>query len=74
MAVSSAEALLGEITFCYELVDDGNNFFANSADYNRAFQSWTTVGNTALQKLRGVLNSDKKRWIGFHKKAEEKKA
>lgn len=59
MAASSAEALLGEITFCYELVNNGNNFFANSADYNRAFQTWTTAGNDALQKIRGVLNSDK---------------
>ena len=28
-ATASADALLGEITFCYELVDDGNNFFRN---------------------------------------------
>lgn len=67
VAASSAEALLGEITFCYELVDDGNNFFANSADYNRAFQTWTTAGNTALTKIRGVINSDKKRWTGYQK-------
>ena len=73
MAASSAEALLGEITFCYEFVNDGNNFFANSADYNRAFQTWTTAGNDALQKIRGVLNSDKKRWAGFRKKEEAAK-
>ena len=27
VAISSAEALLAEITFCYEMVDEGNNFF-----------------------------------------------
>ena len=73
LAASSAEALLGEITFCYELVDDGNNFFESSADYNRVFQSWTTAGNTALKKIRGVIESDKKRWYGYRKKAEEGK-
>lgn len=70
MAISSAEALLGEITFCYEMVDEGNNFFESSADYNRVFQGWTTVANTALTKLRGIANSDKKRWNSFRRKAE----
>ena len=67
MAVSSAEALLGEITFCYELVDDGNNFFEDRAAYNKAFQTWTTAGNAALLKLRGVIGSDKKRWNTYRK-------
>ena len=29
IAAANADALLGEITFCYELVDDGNSFFKN---------------------------------------------
>lgn len=70
IAASSAEALLGEITFCYEMVDEGNNFFEDRTDYNRVFQSWTTAGNTALTKIRGVINSDKKRWNAFKKKAD----
>ena len=68
MAISSAEALLGEITFCYELVSGGNNFFSDRGEYNHVFQVWTTAGNAALQKIRGVLNSDRKRWNGFCKK------
>ena len=68
MAISSTEALLGEITFCYELVDDGNNFFDSRAEYNKVFQNWTTVGNTALNKIRGVLNSDKKRWTSYRQR------
>ena len=66
-AVSSTEALLGEITFCYELVDGGNNFFESRTDYNRVFKAWTTAGNTALAKIRGVINSDKRRWNGYKK-------
>ena len=60
-----ADALLGEITFCYELVDDGNNFFRNKEEYERTFQSWTTLANNALSRLRGVMDSDKRRWNGY---------
>ncbi len=74
MAASSAEALLGEITFCYELVAEGNNFFENKGDYNQAFQTWTEAGNTALKKIRGVMESDKKRWNGYRQKAAAGKA
>ena len=58
-------ALLGEITFCYELVDDGNNFFRNKEEYERTFQTWTTLANNALSRLRGVMDSDKRRWNGY---------
>lgn len=59
------DALLGEITFCYELVDDGNNFFRNKEEYERTFQTWTTLANNALSRLRGVMDSDKRRWNGY---------
>ena len=64
-ATASADALLGEITFCYELVDDGNNFFRNKEEYERTFQTWTTLANNALSRLRGVMDSDKRRWNGY---------
>ena len=64
-ATVSADALLGEITFCYELVDDGNNFFRNKEEYERTFQTWTTLANNALSRLRGVMDSDKRRWNGY---------
>ena len=67
IAEASAEALLGEMTFCYELVNEGNNFLGSKADCNRVFQTWTTAGNTALAKIRGVLGSDKKRWSSYQR-------
>lgn len=70
IACSSADAMCGEITFCYGLVDEGNNFFDSKAEYEKAFQTWTTLANNALTRLRGVLESDKKRWGGYRKKAE----
>lgn len=71
IACSSADAICGEITFCYEMVDAGNNFFAGKAEYEKAFQAWTTLANNALSRLRAVLESDKKRWNGYRRKAEE---
>ena len=73
VAISSAEALLAEITFCDEMVDEGNNFFEGKVDYNAVFQKWTTAGNNALKKLRAVADSDKRRWDGWHKKPEPQK-
>lgn len=49
----------------YELVDDGNNFFRNKEEYERTFQTWTTLANNALSRLRGVMDSDKRRWNGY---------
>lgn len=67
IACSSADAICGEITFCYEMVDAGNNFFAGKAEYEKAFQAWTTLANNALSRLRAVLESDKKRWNGYRR-------
>lgn len=72
VATSSADAMCGEITFCYEMVDDGNNFFNGKEQYDRAFETWTTLANTALSRLRGVLDSDKKRWNTYRKQGDKK--
>lgn len=72
IAAANADALLGEITFCYELVDDGNNFFKNKEEYVQTFQTWTTLANTALSRLRGILDSDKRRWAGYQKARQGK--
>lgn len=72
IAISSTKALLGEVTFCYEMVAAGNNFFEGKSDYNAVFQRWTQAGTAALKKLRAISDSDKKRWDGYCKKAAEK--
>lgn len=74
MAASAAEALLGEITFSYELVDDGNNYFKCRADYDDAFRRWTEQGNITLKRIRAVLGSDKQRYTSYLKKREEEAA
>ncbi len=74
MAASSAEALLGEITFSYELVDDGNNYFKSRAEYDEVFRRWTEQGNITLKKIRATLGSDKQRYAAFLKKKAEEEA
>jgi len=71
LAAASTEALLGEITFAYAIVDEGNNFLGSKSEYDRTFQRWTEVGNTALKKIRAVINSDAQRYKGFQKEKTE---
>ena len=73
IATSSADAICGEITFCYDLVDEGNNFFDSKQQYDAVFQTWTTLANTALSRLHGILDSDKKRWNTYRKQQGGKK-
>ena len=67
LALTAIEAFLGELTFLYELVDSGNNFFESRAEYDRVFSRWTEQGNIVLSRIRGVLNSDKQRYQNIQK-------
>lgn len=66
MAIADTDALTAEISFCYSLIDDGNNFFKDKRDYSEIFSRWLHTGNTTLAKLRGVRESDAKRWKSYH--------
>ena len=67
LAEADTKALLCEITFCYELVNEGNNFLGTKSNCDSIFQKWTNIGNIALSKIKAVKNSDKKRWVEFQK-------
>lgn len=71
IAEVTADAYLEEITFAFSLVDDGNNFFKNKADYQKVFSGLTSQGNTVLKRLRKVLDSDKERWRRYQKEKAE---
>ena len=51
MAEVTADAYLEEITFAFSLVDDGNSFFKNKAEYQKVFNGLTSQGNTVLERL-----------------------
>ena len=68
IAATAAESLLGEITYSYELVDDGNNYFKSRAEYDDVFRRWTEQGNVTLKRIRALLESDKKRYASYQKK------
>ncbi|MCD7709542.1 MAG: hypothetical protein LUI02_06685 [Clostridiales bacterium] len=69
LALTNADALLSEITFCYEIVSNGNNYFRDKKQYENTFETWVGKGNDALAKIKGVLESDKKRWNGWLKES-----
>lgn len=71
IAESAADALLAEITFCYELVEDGNNYFKDKEEYNRIFSRWTEQGNITLKRIRKLLDSDKQRFTSYQKAKAE---
>lgn len=66
-AEMGVNALLAEISFLYDYVRLGNNFFDDKFDYQKQFQNWTDEAQTALKLIRGVMKSDKERWNSFRK-------
>lgn len=66
-AETSVNALLAEITFLYDYVRLGNNFFDDKFDYQKQFRNWTDEAQEALNLIRGVMKSDKERWKSFGK-------
>ena len=71
MAEASADAILEEITFAYELVAEGNNFFRDKAQYEKTFSELVSQGNTVLKRLQRLLDSDKDRWRRYQKEKAE---
>lgn len=67
LAKSSLVALSGKLTVTFKLVNEGNNFFENKADYSFMFQKWIDLVNTELDKLKGLTESDRKRWKSYQK-------
>ena len=67
LAKSSLVALSGKLTVTFKLVNEGNNFFENKADYSYMFQKWVDLVNSELDKLKGLTESDRKRWKSYQK-------
>ena len=61
-AYTAVEALLAEITFLYELVDDGNSIYKSRSDYDKAFYNWIEQGNITAKRIHNVIKSDKQRY------------
>lgn len=60
-AYTACGAIIGEISFCYEYVNQGNNFFPDKIDYNKKFEQWITLASSTKKLIKGVMDSDKKR-------------
>ena len=66
-AFVTADALEAEISFLYVMIDDGNNFFANREDYTKKFKHWMEKAIETRNRLKVMLESDRKRFAGYSK-------
>lgn len=60
-AKASCVALLGDITFIYDLIKEGNNFFENKKDYGKTFQKWSEVVSQCLKNITKTLDNLKEK-------------
>lgn len=61
-AYAKTVALLCEISFCYEYVKQGNNFFKDGYDYGKRFENWIKAGNAVKSLIKGVIEADKRKF------------
>ena len=61
-AYAKTAALLCEISFCYEYVKQGNNFFKDGYDYGKRFENWIKAGNAAKSLIKGMIEADKRKF------------
>lgn len=69
-AKSSLVALSGRLSIAFKIVDKGNNFYAGKSDYSKVFQSWIDLVNKELDLLKGLSESDKKRYKEYQKQKQ----
>lgn len=69
-AQAATNALLGEITFAYELLQEGNNFFAGKKEYGKKFQTWCEIAVQCLENITKAIEDDNRRQ---YKREENKK-
>lgn len=73
-ARTAVDAILGEITFCYDLISQGNNFFENRAEYDRIFSQWTETGNRTYNRIKSLMEKEAERFRKYQKAKAEAKA
>lgn len=62
-AYAETRAILSNMSFLYDLIDEGNSEFYSKGDYVRRFENWTAQADKTLNLIKGVMESDKKRYI-----------
>ena len=53
---------MGEMSFCYDLVEYGNNFFRNSEEVNKRFSAWMELAVSVSNQIKALLKSDRERF------------
>jgi len=71
-AKSAIFAMSGLLTITFDLVLQGNNFLGDSKHASKVFQEWARLLNRSYYLIKGVIESDTKRWKGY-KTSKKKK-
>ena len=48
--------MIAEISFCYQIVDKGNNVFAKKTDYTKTFNNWIDCASKLADMLEYIYN------------------
>lgn len=64
-AKSAIFAMSGLLTITFDFVLQGNNFLGDNKKAGKIFQEWARLLNTEHRLIKGVIDSDKKRWKSF---------
>ncbi len=69
-AKSAIFAMSGLLTVVFDMLLKGNNFLGNKEKMSNIFQEWARLLNLEHRLIKGVIESDQKRWKNFQKSKE----
>lgn len=67
-AKSSVFAMTGLLTVTFNLMMKGNNFLGDKDRMSNMFQEWARLLNLEHKLIKGVIESDKKKWKSYKSK------
>lgn len=62
VAYTETRAILSNMSFLYDLIDEGNSEFYSKGDYVRRFGNWVECADKTLNLIKGVMKSDASRY------------
>lgn len=69
---SAIFAMSGLLTVVFDMVLQGNNFLGEKEKTSNMFQEWARLLNLEHRLIKGVIDSDKKKWKEYQKSEESK--
>lgn len=68
---SAIFAMSGLLTIVFDMVIQGNNFLGDKEKTSNMFQEWARLLNLEHRLIKGVIDSDKKKWKEYQSKSKK---